>query len=96
MKYRPLIGINADYRASAKSRTPHCYIHSGYFDCLLSANALPVFIASDPEWAAKFTASLRTWRLHGPGRAVLSSSSQKPGRSIRGSVYEWERVPADH
>src|SRR5271168_3701638 len=44
MKYRPLIGINADYRASAKSRTPHCYIHCGYFDCLLSANALPVFI----------------------------------------------------
>ena len=44
MKYRPLIGINADYRASAKSRTPHCYIHSGYFDCILSTNALPVFI----------------------------------------------------
>ena len=44
MKYRPLIGINTDYRASAKGRTPHCYIHSGYFDCLLAANALPVFI----------------------------------------------------
>ncbi len=44
MKYRPLIGVNADYRASAKGRTPHCYIHSGYFECLLSANALPVFI----------------------------------------------------
>ena len=44
MKYRPLIGINTDYRATAKGRTPHCYIHSGYFDCLLSANAFPVFI----------------------------------------------------
>jgi putative glutamine amidotransferase len=44
MKYRPLIGINTDFRATAKSRTPHCYMHSGYFDCLLSANALPVFI----------------------------------------------------
>ena len=40
MKYRPLIGINTDYRATAKGRTPHCYMHSGYFDCLLSANAL--------------------------------------------------------
>ena len=44
MKYRPLIGINTDYRATAKGRTPHCYMHSGYFDCLLSANAFPVFI----------------------------------------------------
>jgi putative glutamine amidotransferase len=44
MKYRPLIGINTDYRASAKGRTPHCYLHSGYYECLMSANALPVFI----------------------------------------------------
>jgi putative glutamine amidotransferase len=44
MKYRPLIGVNSDYRATAKGRVPHCYVHSGYFDCLLSANALPVFI----------------------------------------------------
>jgi len=44
MKYRPLIGINTDFRASAKGHTPHSYIHSGYFDCLLAANALPVFI----------------------------------------------------
>jgi putative glutamine amidotransferase len=44
MKYRPLIGINTDYRASAKGRTPYCQISSGYFDCLMAANALPVFI----------------------------------------------------
>ena len=44
MKNRPLIGINADYRATAKGRTPHSYIHSGYYDCLLSAGALPVII----------------------------------------------------
>jgi putative glutamine amidotransferase len=44
MKYRPLIGINTDYRAAAKARTPHSFIQSGYFECLLSANALPVII----------------------------------------------------
>ena len=44
MKYRPLIGINTDYRASAKGRTPHSFIHSGYFECLLAANAMPVII----------------------------------------------------
>src|SRR4051794_5947985 len=43
-KDRPLIGINTDYRAVAKGRTPHSYMHSGYFDCLLAANALPVII----------------------------------------------------
>jgi putative glutamine amidotransferase len=44
MKDRPLVGINTDYRATAKGRTPHSYMHSGYYDCLLSANALPVLI----------------------------------------------------
>ena len=28
----------------AKGKTPHCYLHSGYYECLMSANALPVFI----------------------------------------------------
>src|SRR6185437_3806291 len=44
MKYRPLIGINTDYRATAKGRTPHSFIHSGYFESLLAANALPIII----------------------------------------------------
>src|SRR3954471_14332606 len=44
MKNRPLIGINADYRASAKGRTPQSYMHSGYYDCLLSAGALPIIL----------------------------------------------------
>ncbi len=38
------------------------------------------------ECAVRFTASLRIWRAHGPGRAVLSSSSQTPGLSMRGKV----------
>ncbi len=29
MKDRPLIGINTDYRANVKGRTPHSLIHSG-------------------------------------------------------------------
>ncbi len=44
MKDRPLIGINADYRAAAKGRTPHTSLHSGYYDCLLAAGAIPVVI----------------------------------------------------
>jgi putative glutamine amidotransferase len=44
MKDRPLIGINTDYCAAAKARAPHSYMHSGYFDCVLSAGGLPVMI----------------------------------------------------
>ncbi|HEX8199993.1 MAG TPA: gamma-glutamyl-gamma-aminobutyrate hydrolase family protein [Isosphaeraceae bacterium] len=43
-KDRPLIGINTDYRATAKGRTPHCYVHSGYFDCILTAGGLPLLL----------------------------------------------------
>lgn len=44
MKNRPLIGINSDYRATAKGRAPQTFLHSGYYDCLLSAGAVPVVI----------------------------------------------------
>jgi putative glutamine amidotransferase len=43
-KDRPLIGLNTDYRAAGKGRTPHSHMHSGYYDVLLAANALPVLI----------------------------------------------------
>ena len=44
MKNRPLIGINSDYRATAKGRAPQTSLHSGYYDCLLAAGAVPVVI----------------------------------------------------
>ena len=43
-KDRPLIGINADFRAPAKGRAPHSQLHSGYYDTLLTAGALPVVL----------------------------------------------------
>jgi putative glutamine amidotransferase len=44
MKSRPLIGINSDFRGSVKGRTPMCFLNSGYYDCMLAANALPILI----------------------------------------------------
>src|SRR5947208_682230 len=44
MKDRPLIGINSDYRSTAKGRTPNTLLPSGYYDVLLAANAVPVII----------------------------------------------------
>ncbi|QEH33620.1 Putative glutamine amidotransferase [Aquisphaera giovannonii] len=44
MSHRPLIGINTDLRVSAKGRTACSVIPSGYYEALLTANALPVMI----------------------------------------------------
>lgn len=44
MENRPLIGINTDFRAKAKGRSPHCLVHSGYFDVVLAAKAIPILI----------------------------------------------------
>jgi putative glutamine amidotransferase len=44
MTHRPLIGINMDLRASVKSRTPHSLMPTGYYDCLVTAGALPIMI----------------------------------------------------
>ncbi|WP_165233957.1 gamma-glutamyl-gamma-aminobutyrate hydrolase family protein [Aquisphaera insulae] len=44
MNQRPLIGINADLRVSGKGGTACSVISSGYYEALLTANALPVMI----------------------------------------------------
>ena len=44
MTHRPLIGINTDFRISAKTKVSHSFTPSGYYDCLLTAEALPVMI----------------------------------------------------
>jgi putative glutamine amidotransferase len=44
MKDRPLIGINTDYRAVVKGRAPQTMVHSGYYDCILAAGAIPILL----------------------------------------------------
>src|SRR5512135_809560 len=44
MNSRPLIGLNVDFRPAAKNRPAQSVIPSGYYDSLLTANALPVMI----------------------------------------------------
>ena len=42
-KDRPLIGINTDFHVT-KGRAPHSALHSGYYDCILTAGGLPVIL----------------------------------------------------
>ena len=51
MKNRPLIGINTDYCVAVKGRTPHSFMHSGYYDCVLAAGGVP---APDPGAAVSW------------------------------------------
>jgi putative glutamine amidotransferase len=44
MKTRPLIGINMDFRATVKGRAPFSTVHSGYYDCVLASEGVPVLI----------------------------------------------------
>jgi putative glutamine amidotransferase len=44
VKDRPLIGINADFRIVGKGLAPYSLMHSGYYDCVLTAGGIPVVI----------------------------------------------------
>lgn len=44
VKDRPLIGINTDVRIPAKGRAPQTLLHSGYYDCILTAGGVPVIL----------------------------------------------------
>ncbi|WP_435019425.1 gamma-glutamyl-gamma-aminobutyrate hydrolase family protein [Tundrisphaera sp. TA3] len=44
MSDRPMIGINTDFRNAAKGRTAHSALACCYFDCLLSAGAVPILL----------------------------------------------------
>lgn len=51
MSNKPLIGMNADYRAAARSMPAYSYIAAGYFQSILAAGGVPVVIPpmDDPE-----------------------------------------------
>ena len=44
MTCKPIIGLNADYRAAARSTPAFGYIAAGYFDSIISAGGIPVIV----------------------------------------------------
>jgi putative glutamine amidotransferase len=44
MLCKPLIGVNADYRAAKKDSPAFSYLAAGYFDCILAAGGIPVIV----------------------------------------------------
>ncbi|TWT69486.1 gamma-glutamyl-gamma-aminobutyrate hydrolase family protein [Crateriforma conspicua] len=44
MSCKPLIGINADFRAAARSVPAYAYLASGYFQSILKAGGVPVVV----------------------------------------------------
>ncbi len=44
MSSKPLIGLNADYRAERKDSPAYAFLAAGYFECLQRAGAIPVIV----------------------------------------------------
>ena len=52
MSNKPLIGMNADYRAAARSMPAYSYVAAGYFQSIISAGGIPVVLPPMDEPAA--------------------------------------------
>ena len=44
MRTKPLIGLNADYRAAKKDAPAFSYVCAGYFDAIVKAGGLPIVV----------------------------------------------------
>ena len=44
MHCKPLVGLNADYRAAGMNAPAYAYLASGYYDCILRAGGIPVIV----------------------------------------------------
>ena len=44
MRSKPLIGLNADYRAAKKDAPAFTFVCAGYFDSVIEAGGLPVIL----------------------------------------------------
>lgn len=44
MAFRPLIGLNADYRAAAHNQPAFSYVAAGYYDAIAAAGGIPVIL----------------------------------------------------
>jgi putative glutamine amidotransferase len=52
MSNKPLIGMNADYRAAARSMPAYSYVAAGYFQSIISAGGIPVVLPPMDDPAA--------------------------------------------
>jgi putative glutamine amidotransferase len=44
MHKKPLIGLNADYRASKKDSPAFTFVTAGYYDSIVAAGGIPVIL----------------------------------------------------
>ncbi len=44
MAVKPLIGLNADFRAAKDATPAYSYLCAGYYDCLIKAGAVPIIL----------------------------------------------------
>ena len=74
MPNKPLIGINADFRAAARSVPAYSYIAAGYFQSVISAGGIPVVLPpmDDPDSISHALDALHGFMLIGGADLDLS------------------------
>jgi putative glutamine amidotransferase len=49
MYCKPLIGLNADFRAAGSNAPAYAYLAAGYFDCIRKAGGIPVIVPPNDD-----------------------------------------------
>ena len=44
MHRKPIVGLNADYRAAKKDSPAYSFLAAGYYDRILAAGGIPVIV----------------------------------------------------
>ena len=57
MTTKPIIGINADYRAARKDAPAFSYLCEGYYECIIASGGIPIVVPLQQE-----AADLTKWR----------------------------------
>ena len=76
MSNQPIIGINADFRAAARSTPAYSYIAAGYFQSISAAGGIPLIMPplDDPDAIARVVDQVhrRKSRVDGAVRLALA------------------------
>ena len=81
MSFKPVIGINGEFRAAKKDVVPLSWYNTGYYDSVVAAGGLPVLLPPlaedrDLKQFLKMLDGLVIWRLSArPGSGAIGDGT---------------------
>ena len=88
---KPLIGLNADFRAAARSTPAYSYIAAGYFQSIAAAGGIPVIVPpmDDPQSISTVLDQLNGFVMIGGadlGEAISELKKPAPQGQLQGEL----------